>query len=507
MPSFSGIGIKYEDDERKLPESKESIHKLKLTLNTDATNIPPPPPLPAPRSASFVPPPPPLPAPRLASFVPPPPPLPLPSPSSNNIPLLIIPSYKPKIKNTLHWNELPVENGNNSSIWHEIANGDFETQLALNTKRFEELFCVDLGHEKMKASTKSDESYSDTKLPVVIDIRRANNVGIGLARFQKRYDDFTNLLSAIHEPEALDLDDYLTLKSILPSAEEIKNLKLIKKSDKILLDRMGKAEQFIYTIAHNNPEMISKAVEYKIFELTCWQDFSGIKEKFEMISSILDALKSSAELKIILKVALDLGNLATYEYGKAQQNGNRRNSAFGFTLDSLCRLHEVKSVDGQSNLLVFLTASLAQAHPEVLGLPGREDFKDLDVAKLWSDRQLITEYKLLQDTTNILCSEISDNTGNDFWKVANSKALKFKEHLEASKIIISDFQQTWLQTKEYFSNSHDIEDVSAFLMTVWQFFKNFETAIKQVNKHRRKSEKTESIDTFKSWSSSSSVDL
>ena len=473
LPSFSGIGIK---------SSEDKVH------SSEACNVPPPPP------------PPPLPILSKSIFTvvpPPPPPPPLPVPNSRFTRL----PPKPRIKNTLHWNELDsalseLEDG---TIWHEIANGDVESQIELNTKKFEELFCIEPGRRDQKACINEPSDLSDSAiviLPVVIDIRRANNVGIGLSRFQRRFDNPTALINELKTANSLDLDDLITLKSILPTEEECKNLKLIKKTDVILTERMGKAEQFMYTVAvdHGYHE-ISAIIDYKIFELTCWQDFSSIKCKFEMISGVLEALKGSNELKIILKATLDLGNLATYEYGRYPQATNnsvihnRRNSALGFTLDSLCKLHEVKSVDGQSNLLIFLTNSLAQHHPEVLTLPLREEFKDLDLIKQWSDKQLTSEYKLLEEMTEEMIQKSRETSGDvEFWSNAGGKLLRFKSHIKEYQSILSSYNATWQSTRTYFGYATEDakgEDVSGFLTTIWQFFRNFEAAVKQISKEKK----------------------
>jgi hypothetical protein len=478
LPSFSGIGIKHESE-------------------CCDRNIPPPPPLPAPRIQGSQVPPHPPPLPGISSIIPPPPPPP---------PTLIInsrtTSEKPRIKNTLHWNEIQLTEDSISSIWHEISRTKID--LELNTKKFEELFCINLKEqEKQRKSSViiSDESLTD--VPVVIDVRRANNVGIGLSRFQRRFEGFEDILKAIYRNDSLDLDDFSTLKTILPIEDEIKNLRLIKRTDKILLERMGKAEQFLYHVANQTPYNLPQVIEYKIFELTCWQDFEVLKDKFGLMQQVLESLKSSDELKIILKAALDLGNLATYEYGRYNDRNRRRNSASGFTLDSLCKLHEVKSVNGQSNLLIFLTASLAQAHPQVLELTKREEFKDLELIKSWSDKELMQEFKELQEKCQVLCLSMEGLDGDDddrFCKEAIEKLNKFKIHLNTLSNSINSFKSTWDTIIIYFNLESGVQ-VSEFLTNIWQFFKNFEAAVKQVKRN-----KSESHDTLKSSLSSSSSD-
>lgn len=469
LPSFSGIGIK--------PSEGEGC----------PAPPPPPPPLPVFNTSKFTvanpppPPPPPLPVPNSSTY-----------PTTTNTPTIHPTNNRPKIKNTLHWNELNSQLSEiGTTIWHEIATGDVEAQVELNTKMFEEMFCIEPPGSKKKPQIRGNDNgplpadLAPVILPVVIDIRRANNVGIGLSRFQRRFETPSSLIKELKLANNLDLDDLLTLKGILPTEEECKNLKLIRKTDRILMDRMGKAEQFMHAMAQEDE--ISSIIDYKIFEMTCWQDFTCLKSKFEMISGVLEALKTSNELKIILKATLDLGNLATYEYGRFPANSSNP-SAFGFTLDSLCKLHEVKSVDSQSNLLIFLTASLAQHQnqAEILSLPAREEFRDLDLIKQWSDKQLKSEYKLLEEVSEEMINKSCDNTKNlDFWMDAKSKLSSFKNHLRAFQASLDSYDSTWQSTRNYFGYSGN-EDVSGFLTTIWQFFRNFEAAVKQHTKEQLK---------------------
>jgi hypothetical protein len=248
----------------------------------------------------------------------------------------------------------------------------------------------------------------------------------------------------------------------------------------------------MHHIACHHFDQIYRVIDYKCFELTCWKELEALSDKYRLVSEILENLKASAELKIVLKAALDLGNLATFEYGRYRQKfGNRRDSAFGFTIDSLCRLHEVKSVDGTSNLLIFLTASLAESHPEVLELPKREEYRDLDLMKGWSDRALICEFKLLKEGAGGFLADLA--VENEFWAAARKEMTRFSGCLEIVEEEIKEFHNSWQATRIYFGQASKIDaeseddgdknvftDVSHFLTTIWQFFKNFESAVRQV---------------------------
>lgn len=487
LPSYSGIGIQL-DDQLNMPKPPALPNFLNNSKSNSMSSGPPPPP-----------PPPPFPAPSLPK-------------TTLTAPL------KPKIKNSLHWNELIVdEEGSENSIWREIS----EKKFALNTEKFEELFCITADSKSNNKDQKmhNRSSSKGNEVPIVIDIRRANNVGIGLARFNRRFSDFEGICSAVFEESStLNLDDLFALKSILPTPEECKNLNLIKKSDTLLLQRMGRSEQFLYHVSSKYGFSLSGAIEMKIFQTTSWQDLTLLKQKLDILCAVLDHLKSSVELKVILKAALEIGNLATNEYGKytaASPHLSRRNSFIGFTLDSLCKLHEVKSVDGKSNLLTFLCASLKQNHPEVLNLPNDERFKDLEIIKSWSSNQLLSEFEELKCSTDRMLLELNDAKDSEFDRFqtdGKKKLLEFKETLMKYEVeTINEFKRAWREVEVYFGQGDSrgtgsieiFEDASKFLSTISQFFKNFELSIKNERETLKRAE-TASKDTLKSWTSSTS---
>ena len=161
---------------------------------------------------------------KLPHTVPPPPPLPAPNNYNSTSSANSKYTPKPRIKNTLHWNELNFQLSDDGTVWHEIAKGDVESQLQLNTEKFEELFCIELLKVKRQSILTPNNTPSESAviLPVVIDIRRANNVGIGLSRFQRRYDNAVDIIKDLYNTNSLDLDDLMTLKGILPTEEESK---------------------------------------------------------------------------------------------------------------------------------------------------------------------------------------------------------------------------------------------------------------------------------------------
>lgn len=477
-------------------------------------------------------PPPPPPLPNLFNkSIPPPPPPPLPSNNLKTNSMEVEEIGRPRVKNALHWQELdidPMTVGRTPklTVWHEFAFGSFETEVEIDVKKFEETFCISRrpsasGNKtqttlQQERGEQSQMSQSELLLlPKVIDIRRANNVAIGLSRFTRRFSTSEVLIEAIlKNDEKLTLDDFLTIQTVLPTAEEEQKFRIKKQKQKQEKeqvncndhDQLNESERFLNLIVNSYSKVIPMLVKFRIFSSTALTDLSGIIQKFEAITEGLKGLKGSVEFKIILKSILDLGNLANYEYSSSNTsahhttgNTNTNTNAVGFTLNSLCKLHEMKSVDGKSNLLIFLTNSLLSKHPEIISLIDSEYLRNLEILKGWHGRGLHAELMKISHGANEIEQELVQIDEFPGVKAEIEEFMKrFKEfYREKVDIIIAEFDEIWLSTREYFygndsslvhqknqknatvDHDHD-DDVSSFFANIWQFLKNLESAVKAV---------------------------
>ena len=412
--------------------------------------------------------------------MPPPPPPPMPMPTQNAQIPIAPPPPRLRIKNSLHWRELKNIPSIDQTVWSELSSPG---RSCFSKAEFEELFCVNPSAQiSRKASIVKEESAASTDLPLIVDVRRANNVGIGLARFNKRFESISALLEAIKsDPEAFSFDDYCALAAILPTEEESAALKLIKPADG-LLERMGRAELFMYEVCTKHTQLPS-LLQLRQFQCSAPLDISALKQKLTCITAALKHIKDSAELKLILKAALELGNLANYEYGRLKASFQAGVQAF--TLDSLCHLHEVKSVDGSSNLLLFLVQSLLPEHPEICVVAEGEAWRELDAIKSWNGAFLLAELEALKAE----CTRFLSLTQ----ETAESAALfEISTQLAALQPIADDFVATWQSTRSYFGEDPRdppliFEDVSVFIGTCAEFSKNLSVAIKQQTAIKRSS--------------------
>jgi len=141
----------------------------------------------------------------------------------------------------------------------------------------------------------------------------------------------------------------------------------------------------------------------------------------------------------------------------------------------------------------------------------------------------MNEFEELESFTERMLFELNEKDedyGNakqdfiNFKRDSKTKLEKFKETLISTRDeTLSHFTQTWNETQSYFGQSDNtsgsasssieiFEDVSKFMTTMWQFFRNFDSAVKEEqetsSKRRQTRTKTDSKDSLKSNGSSSS---
>jgi hypothetical protein len=313
----------------------------------------------------------------------------------------------------------------------------------------------------------------------VLDLRRANNVGIGLSRFYRRLSDQQILDSVINRTEHLSLDDLLTLKTLLPTEEERESLMLYK-GDK---DGLTRAEKFMLTFS-SEPN-IGWMVDALIFERQFDLEVSSISDKLITITGLLTRLRESPSLKILLKMVLEVGNLAKSEYGRSSHD---RGKALGISISSLSNLHEVKSVDRSSTLLHYLVESLNLNHPEVLEI-GKE-FEEVGAVKGWDTEMLVHQVEELQNGLKRLKpSNILKSSNSHIEKFRSAQSVFIQSagpSLANLSALSQSMRESWTKTAEYFGDDPSTSKPDTVFTIFDQFFRHLMLVSEEVRKKNLK---------------------
>ncbi len=278
----------------------------------------------------------------------------------------------------------------------------------------------------------------------------------------------------VYQKSLLDINDLMCLRAILPTPEEMERLSLFNGDPKKLVI----SEQFL--VEMSKVPSLHWMVDALIYELQFFSEYESISKRITAMTAILIKIRESPGLKTLFKRVLELGNLASYDYGRVPAHMRIRGKALGFTMDSLLKLHEVKSVDRMSNLLNYLLMIIDEKNPELLTLP--QDFSDMSTIKHWDSAGLYGDVETLTSGFNRLSNvKSSEETSfieafrqsqSAFIALARSKLEKLSELTEALK-------EAWRDTSGYLGEDPDDKRPEELLIVFDQFFRHFKEAHEQ----------------------------
>ncbi|EGC35241.1 hypothetical protein DICPUDRAFT_33735 [Dictyostelium purpureum] len=351
---------------------------------------PPPPPPPPPGGA----PPPPPPPPGGAGGPPPPPPPPggaAKKPAGPNLPAkkTTVPSVKMV---GLQWkkvNNNVIEN----SMWMNVKDYNLNDQF----KSLEDLFQA---KKPAPATPAPAASGPGIGAPIkanqtisILDPKRSQAISIMLSRFKMSFADLGKAITNLDESK-LNLEDAKSLLKFVPTPEEIE---LIKEEDP---HSLGKPEQFLLELSKIN--RVSEKLECFIFKQKL---ASQIEELTPDINALLKGsmeTKNNKSFHQLLEIILSLGNFIN--------GGTPRGDVYGFKLDSLCNLVDVRSPgDSKITLMTWLIQFLENKHPTLLSF--HEQFTAVDEAKRVSIQNLKSEVASLKKGLIQLTNEVEKSDG------------------------------------------------------------------------------------------------
>ncbi|CAI5730222.1 unnamed protein product [Hyaloperonospora brassicae] len=185
----------------------------------------------------------------------------------------------------------------------------------------------------------------------LIDAKRANNIGIMLARFRLPYYKLRNAVLLV-DKGLLSVERVSALLQFAPEDEEVDAIRNYAGDPKLL----GDAEQYFR-------EMLCiprLSTRLQAIHAT-WQFDAYVEEQRKLMESVSNAcreLQACEPLKEIFRVVLSLGN--------ALNDGTARGGAKGFRLNILLKLNQVKAADNSINLLNYLAKLLRAKDPAIL---------------------------------------------------------------------------------------------------------------------------------------------
>ncbi|XP_070082192.1 formin-like protein 1 isoform X5 [Equus caballus] len=431
---------------------------------------PPPPPLPGDLPP---PPPPPPPPPGTDGPVPPPPP-PLGGPSDAlgrpgpemgpgvkakkpiqtkfRMPLLNWVALKPSQITGTVFTEL-----NDEKVLQELDMSDFEEQFKTKSQGPS----LDLSALKSKAVQKAPTQAT------LIEANRAKNLAITLRKGNMGADRICQAIET-YDLQALGLDFLELLTRFLPTEYERSLIARFEREQRPM-EELSEEDRFMLRFSR------IPRLQERMATLTFLGNFPDTAQLLmPQLNAVIAAsmsIKSSDKLRQILEIVLAFGNY---------MNSSKRGAAYGFRLQSLDALLEMKSTDRKQTLLHYLVKVIAEKYPQLTGF--HSDLHFLDKAGSVSLDSVLGDVRSLQRGLEL--------TQREF--VRQDDCVVLKEFLRANSPTMDKLladsktaQEAYESVVEYFGENPKTTSPSMFFTLFSRFIKAYKKAEQEVEQWKK----------------------
>eukprot|EP01123_Difflugia_compressa_P011560 TRINITY_DN4673_c0_g2_i1.p1 TRINITY_DN4673_c0_g2~~TRINITY_DN4673_c0_g2_i1.p1 ORF type:complete len:398 (+),score=59.05 TRINITY_DN4673_c0_g2_i1:89-1282(+) len=352
----------------------------------------------------------------------------------------------------LFWNKLNLTSVS-ETIWEKMNNSINIPKELLET----EFAQIDNDNSKKLTAT-----TTESKTTIVLDHKRWQNISIMLSKFKlKSFQDIKTSIRNMDE-DMLSLDDIYSLSNFVPNSNEIERLKPYKDE---CAPKLGDPEQFFLVIM-DIPDLDTR-LECWQFKLSFSQKYSDILQRHEELLAACREIKSSKKFATILEVVLCVGNFLNY-------NSNR-GGAWGYRLDSLLRLGDIKSrTDSDKSLLHIVFEILQVDSPEVIDF--YHDFRNIDRAKeIQQINSLLGDIQSLENSIQKTENFLSSPPGQygSFTECISPFVPYSKEKVQKLRVIHKTASDTYVDLLNYLGEPKTTP-VGAFFSTLQGFITAFE---------------------------------
>ncbi|GLE05174.1 hypothetical protein PINS_up014162 [Pythium insidiosum] len=334
------------------------------------------------------------------------------APSGPVVPPPPPPPPKPKLRN-LYWDAVD-EKALDGTIWGEFgastdsdestspSSSDEASPDASKAKdkvleqymdKLTEMFVVKPAKTKESSGGGDGKKVSSKRRAptrvALIDVKRANNIGIMLARFRLPYAKIRDAVLEV-DKELLSIEKVSALLQFAPEDAELEAVKAYTGDPKLL----GDAEQYFR-------EMLCVprlSTRLQAIHAT-WQFDTYVEEQQRLMDSVRNAcreLKECKRLREIFRVVLSLGN--------ALNDGTARGGAKGFRLSILLKLNQVKASDNSITLLNYVAQLLRAKDPSILNFD--EELPSIESASRVTMQVLKAGESAVRKAATLICDEL-----------------------------------------------------------------------------------------------------
>lgn len=386
----------------------------------------------------------------------------------------------------LFWNKVPVANVENT-IWKGLD--EHQELKEIRTSELEEMFGKN-SSSKTASNTSlegdaggSTKSLSSKKTTTIIDLNRANNIGIMLARIKLSYKEIKTAILSLDD-RALSLDQVKALKQFVPTDEDIEAIKeYVSVSGPKSVEQLGPAEQYLHEVM--TIPRLSNRLQCWIFKRRFEAEINEVKPELHAIQSAIKEVKQSKKFVKLLKTVLAIGNY--------MNGGSFRGEAYGFQLDALLKIKDTRTtvgVDkpndarvGVTTLLHYLIYISDQSKSSGGFVDYIDEMPNVDVAARVSFQALQSQVRALKAGLDQISSELksleSASISNDRF---GSTMKTFVDNASQSVVEVSNLLSKLEETSKDLISSYGEDPTAIKLEDFFGIFVNFAGAIRQSRK-------------------------
>ncbi|XP_014252298.1 formin-like protein CG32138 isoform X2 [Cimex lectularius] len=455
--------------------------------STGRGETPPPPPPPPPPLPCAPPPPPPPPSTNLSggqSAPPPPPPPGLMTPPVGAMTIKRQIQTKNRLP-TLNWAAMRP-NQVRGTIFCELDDGRIFNKIDFND--FEEKFKMpgppskDHSMTDSSLSTMPSKRFKKSDLISLLEHNRLRNIAISKRKIGLAIEDITKAVNSL-DLRLIPLETVELLMKMIPTEGEAKKYKKYLEDKK---DICALTEEDRLLLELNKITNLPNKLSILHYMGNFNENISFIAPQIEMLKVASNAVRHSSKFKGVLEVVLAFGNYV---------NSAKRGPAYGFKLQSLDSLTDLKTADKKTSLINYIADTIRLKLPELMDFD--TELTNIEKAATISLENLVSDVKELEkgmDSVRKENSGRSDGVLNDFLSSSEERLKSLQARLEEAKALFRE-------TAEYFGECSRTTDPTTFFSFFVRFVKAFKAAEKENEEQRRLEEvaamKAFSADTIK----------
>ncbi|XP_061873899.1 formin-like protein 1 isoform X2 [Colius striatus] len=411
---------------------------------------PPPPPLPAGSEGPAPPPPPPLP---LGGGLPAGPGVPHSSGSSVKVKKPIQTKFRMPVFNWVALKPSQIDGTvftelNDEKVLQELDMSDFEEQFKTKAQGPG----LDISALKVKATQKAPSKVT------LMESNRAKNLAITLRKAGRSIQDICTAIET-YDQQALSLDFLELLLRFLPTESE---RALMGKLEREQQPPEELSDEDRFMLRFGRIPRLAERMNVMIFLGSFGDTAQLLTPQLNAIIAASMSLKSSSKLRNILEIVLAFGNY---------MNSSKRGAAYGFRLQSLDALLEMKSTDRKQTLLHYLVRVIMEKYPELTGFHTELHF--LDKAGTVSLDSVLQDVRGLQQGMEL--------TRKEFMRQDDSLVLKefLKVNLEVMEKLQADSKtakEAYESAVEYFGENPKTSPPTTFFPMFMRFIRAYKKA-------------------------------